>query len=204
MELRDKLRDKQRRVVLGFLLIGLVGLMGCAGSRPAPKMPEPAGPMIDVNGSELPSLTFADVIVDVQGGRVLGYQYQGMEYSRTNEYVWDEGFEDQTTELNSLANAIIREAGYRASDEGPDSMILVGTLGNLSFNTYIYKESFDQAECEVDWVLYRTDEKAPLYKTQTQGAGRVEAYAVGGIRAAFEVALRRLLAQPEFVAAMRR
>ncbi len=51
------------------------------------------------------------------------------------------------------------------------------------------------------WKLYRSGVEKPLFTAVTNGAGRVEANEMGAIRAAYGLALRRLLANPDFVAA---
>ncbi len=185
-----------------LLLAGLFGLFGCSSYRPTPKTPEAAAPVIRVDGESLPTVSFDKLFTDIPGGRVIGYFYEGLDYARTFAYKWDENFENVTKELNFMAQDILVDAGYRAKDGGLGELQLKGTIRKLSFNTYSYKASFDQAECELKWELYRTGEKDPYYTRLTNGAGRVDSTQSGAIRAAFELALHSLLAEEEFVDAV--
>ncbi|MDX2473541.1 MAG: hypothetical protein QNL91_07490 [Candidatus Krumholzibacteria bacterium] len=185
-----------------LLLTCLVCLTGCSSTHPVPKMPQPAAPLIPVDGEAIPALTFAELILDIPHQVPIGYRYEGLEYIRGDEIRWSEHFGAQTDVLNQDSRTVLTEAGYRVSEDDPRALRLVGTMSRVSFNSYAAKVSFDQAECQMTWQLYRDGAEAPYFTTVTHGAGRVDAKKMGAIRAAFELALRRLLANPDFVAAV--
>ena len=185
-----------------LLLTCLVCLAGCSSTQPSPKMPQPAAPLIQVDGEALPALTFAELILDIPHQVPMGYRYEGLEYIRGDEIRWSEHFGAQTDVLNQDSRTVLTEAGYRVSEDDPDALRLVGTMSRVSFNSYTAKISFDQAECQMTWQLYRDGAEAPYFTTVTHGAGRVDANKMGAIRAAFELSLRRLLANPDFVVAV--
>ncbi len=188
---------------LGILLLsGLVGLAGCTSYRPSPKTPEEAPPIIKVEGGSLPSISFDELFTDVPGGRVIGYHYEGLQYTRTHQNTWDENFENQTKEFNILAQEILGDAGYLVKEDDLGELRLLGTVRKLSYNIYTYKGSFDQAECEMKWELFRAGDEKPYFTRLTNGAGRVDNDKPGALRIAFERALHRLMAQEEFVAAV--
>ncbi len=191
-----------RNILMPAILIFLASLLvfsGCTSHRPAPQTPEAAGPMILVDGPSLPTISFGKIFTDVPGGRVIGYYYEGLEYTRGFKYKWDETFENETRELNFQAQDLLADAGYRVNDGSLGDLRLEGTIRKLSYNTYTYKVSFDQAECEVRWELFRAGETDPYFTSMTNGAGRIADSKPGALRAAFELAMRRLLADEEFV-----
>ncbi len=193
-----------RKLFFVFLIVlVLVGLAGCSSYRPSPQPPQPAGPIIVVEGESLPTISFTNLFTDIPGGRVIGWLHEGLEYTRGHEIVWNESFENETKELNYLAQGILAEAGYRVREGNLENLRLEGTIRKLSLNTYAYKSSFDQAECELKWELYRAGEETPYFVRTTLGEGRVESGDTGAISSAFELALRRLLAEEEFVTAMK-
>jgi hypothetical protein len=159
--------------------------------------------LIEVDGQTLPPLFFANVKLDIADHVAIGYHHVGAESTRGSEYRWGPHFKDETDKLNGSGQALLAQAGYRVVTDDPAALRLVGTLGRFSYNSYAHKASFEQAECEVAWELYRPDETKPYYVARTAGAGRVEAGQIGGIMAAFELALRRLLADADFVAGVR-
>jgi hypothetical protein len=165
-------------------------------------MPQPAAPLIRVNGETLPVLTFAEIILDVPHQVPIGYVYEGTEYIRRDAIQWSEHFGSESAALKGVCVTILTEAGYRVSNDDPRALRLVGTMGRVSYNSYDVKIPFDQAECRMTWQLFRPGEKTPMFTTVTDGAGRTEGNRMGTFRAAFELALRRLLANPEFVAAV--
>lgn len=192
-----------RQVLLGLMLLGLLCLIGCSTAHPTPKIPVPAAPMIQVDGNALPSVTFINLVSDMPGGRIIGYHYEGMEYVRQHEYAWDQHFVNQTHVLNDRAQDVLGEAGYRTVADESGALQLNGTMARISFNSYARKISFDQAECEMNWTLTRAGENVPLFTMLTLGSGRVDAGQTGAIGMAFELALRRLLVEPDFVAAVK-
>jgi len=188
---------------IGILLLSfLIGLAGCTSHRPSPKTPEEAPPIILVEGDSLPSISFDELFTDVPGGRVIGYHYEGLQYTRTYQNVWDENFENETKEFNFLAQDILGDAGYWVKQDGLGELRLQGTVRKLSYNIYTYKGSFDQAECEMKWELFLAGEEKPFFTRLTDGAGRVDDNKPGALRIAFERALHRLMAQEEFVEAV--
>ena len=188
--------------VLALLSLS-VFVIGCAATRPAPPRPEPAPPLIEVDGATLPAIVFANVKLDIPDHVAIGYHHVGAEYTRDSEYRWGPHFKEETDKLNGSGQALLAEAGYRVVAADPAALRLVGTLGRFSYNSYAHKASFEQAECEVIWELHRPGEAKPCFAARTSGAGRIEAGQIGGIMAAFELALRRLLADEQFVAAVR-
>jgi len=158
--------------------------------------------MIQVDGESLPVMTFVKIVVDIPADRPIGYHYEGMERTRQHDYRWDQHFEDETDELNRESRAILRQAGYRVSTDDAGALRLVGTMGKFSFNSYAYKTSYDQAECEMKWELFRAGEVKPSFITRTVGAGRVESGKPGAVSSAYKLALRGLLAEEDFVAAV--
>ncbi len=185
-----------------FTLAILTSLAGCTSYRPAPQTPDAAPPMIKVEGQSLPTISFDNLFTDIPGGRIIGYYYEGIDYTRTFANKWDESYENETKDLNYPAQEILGGAGYRVRNTGLGELRLEGTIKKLTNNTYTYKASFDQAECELDWALYRAGEEKPYFTTMTKGVGRVESAKSGAIKAAFELGLRRLIASEEFVAAV--
>ncbi len=193
----------KRRSMPGILMLAcLVWLAGCASSHTLPKRPLPAVPLIEVDGGSLPAINFVNLVVDIPGGRIIGYRYEGIQYTRTYDYQWDRHFADETETLNDRAREILNEGGYRVDGDDSGALRMVATMGQLGFNSYVNKASFDQAECEMTWELFRDGETEPYFTSQTNGAGRVDLNKPGAIAAAFELALRTLLAEPDFVAAV--
>lgn len=187
---------------VSLIILVLLTITACSSHRPSPQLPDAAGPMIMVEGESLPTITFTNLITDIPGGRVIGYFHEGLEYNRGYEIIWNETYDNETSALNDLALDILGEAGYRIREGNQSQLRLEGTIRKLSLNTYSYKSSFDQAECEVRWHLFRAGEDSPFFTSATPGAGRVETGQPGAISSAFELALRRLLADEEFVQAL--
>jgi hypothetical protein len=163
-------------------------------------VPEPATPVIRVDGDSLPNVSFVKFVVDVPSQRSLGYHHDGMEYTREQEYRWDPHFADETDLLNERSREILAEAGYHLGTGGAR---LVGTIGPLAYNSYTRKTgTFDQADCTVRWDLYGPGADKPVFMASTRGGGRVADHKPGAIAQAYETALRNLLARPDFVAAV--
>jgi len=181
----------------------ICALPGCSSTRPGPRLPEPAPPLITVDGAALPAIAFPKVRLDIPDYRAIGYHHVGSEYVRDHEYRWGPHFKDETDKLNASGQAILAQAGYRVAGDDPGALQLVGTIGGFRYDSYAHKESFEQAELAVTWELQRPGGHKPLFVMRTAGAGRIEAGQIGGIMAAFELALRRLLAAEDFVAAVR-
>jgi hypothetical protein len=190
-------------ILIVLLLASLVVFSGCTSTRPVPNIPEAAPPMIMVDGESLPTLSFTKLIADVPGGRITGYHYEGLEYTRSYAHKWDENFSNQTNDLNFAAQVVLEDAGYRVKAGGLGELLMEGTIRKMSYNSYSYKVSFDQAECEMKWDVFRAGEDEPFFTTLTNGAGRVDSNQSGAIKAAFELALRRLLADEAFVEAVK-
>lgn len=186
---------------LGAAVLLLGVFAGCASTVPKPAEPIPALPLIVVEGNSLPVISFEKIVVDLPPQRGVGYHYVGPEYTRQQEYRWDQHFEDETVLLNDRSRNLLSEAGYRVASAGQGKWHLVGSVGPLSYNSYERKTRvFDQAECTVTWQLYRQDADKPDFVSKTKGMGRVADHKPGAIAAAYEVALRNLLGSPDFVA----
>lgn len=185
-----------------LLLVFMSSFIGCSSHLPTPNIPEAAGPMIMVNGESLPTISYTKLIADVPGGRITGYHYEGMEYTRGYAHKWDENFNNETGNFNYLAMEILSDAGYRIQADGLGELRLEGIIKKLSYNSYSNKTDFDQVECDLQWDLFRAGEDTPFFTTVTPGAGRVSSNKTGVIKAAFELGLRRLLATETFVAAV--
>ena len=52
------------------LLAAFAWLGGCASGRPDPRMPEPAGPLVQVDGESMPAIEFFKVRTDIPGARI--------------------------------------------------------------------------------------------------------------------------------------
>lgn len=192
-----------RWAIFCFLLpVVVLSLTGCSSHRPTPNIPEAAPPMILVDGDSLPTISFTKLLADVPGGRITGYHYEGLEYNRGYAHKWDENFINETEDFDLLAREILGDAGYRANDSHGGQLLLEATIRKFSYNSYSYKVSFDQAECELDWRLYRAGETEPFFTWVNQGEGRVDSNKSGAFRLAFELGLRRLIATEEFAAAV--
>jgi len=188
---------------LGLVLIaGLMIITGCTSHLPTPNIPEAAGPMIMVDGESLPTISFTRIYADIPGGRITGYHYEGMEYTRGYAHKWDDNFNNESSGFNYLAMELLSDAGYRTQAAGHGKLRLEGTIRKLTYNSYAHKIEFDQAECDLRWDLFIAGEEEPFFTTETQGAGRVDSNKSGAIKAAFELGLRRLLASEEFVTAV--
>lgn len=194
-----------QRISLGLLATACLSLLvGCSSTRPAPQTPAPAVPSIQVDGDSLPPVSFAKVVLDIPIHRPIGYHFEGMEYIRQNEYWWGPGVEDETNILHEQCQDIFLKAGYRVAAVGdPGSITLVGTMRKLTFNSYAYKSSFQQADLEMRWAFFQTGEKKPFFTRDTSGSGRVGMDQPGAIIAAYELALHLLLADEATVAAVR-
>ncbi len=192
-----------RLALPGIILICLFYLVGCSSVSPSPRIPLSAPAMIKVEGQSVPAVTFSDVVTDMPGGRIIGYHYEGMEYIRAQDYRWGKHFTNQTLALNSLGQDILGEAGYRHQTGEPGALRMVGTMAQFKYNTYARKTSFDQAECEMNWELFKAGQSQPVFSLVTTGSGRVAAGETGALAAAFELALRQLVASPEFAAAVK-
>jgi|GEM_PF-2600098 len=190
-------------VLTSILMIGL--LAGCA-SNPVPNAPVPADDPIVVRGSTVQPLAFRGLITDIPGGRILGFHYEGANSVRGHDYRWDESFENRTRDLNGMAQQLLREAGYRIEPrtEGGDVVQLVGTMRKLVYNSYSHRSDFNQASCELRWEMFRAGDETPFYTQATTGEGRVPLTESGAIVAAFDTALKNLLAREDFVEALSR
>jgi len=192
----------ERRINPGILiLIGLVFLTGCSSTHPAPKMPLAAEAFVPVDGEALPTIGFAGLTLDISQAVAIGYHYKGMQYTKMYDYWWDENFAKRTVELDLESRTLLEEAGYRVSNDDPAGLRLEGILGRLGYNSYERKTSFEQAECEMTWHLYRAGATEPFFTAVTSGAGRVGFKEMGALLKAYELALRRLLTDPEFMSA---
>jgi len=194
------LRFATRRALVTAFSLLLVP--ACTTTLPIPKVPEPLPIMVDVHDRVLPAIDFVNLITDIPGDRIIGYHYEGPQYTRMHDYRWDENYINETKILNDYADGILEEAGYRAGVDDPASLTMVGTIQHLRYNSYDRKISFDQAECTVKWELFAPGETMAIHTQLTEGAARVEPQAAGAIRAAFDLAMRSLLADPKFVAAV--
>jgi len=192
------------RVSLGFMVLaGAFLLTGCTSHLPTPNIPGTPGPMILVDGESLPTISFDKVIADIPGGRITGYHYEGMEYTRGYAHKWDENFNNESSDFNTLAMQLLDDAGYRAQAAGHGKLRLEATIRKLTYNSYSNKTDFDQAECELRWNLFQARQKQPFFTMDTKGAGRVDSSKTGAIKAAFELGLRRLLESEDFAEAVK-
>ena len=192
------------RTILGLLVIsGLMVSIGCSSQVPTPKITDPEAPVIQVNGSTLASISFDEVYADIPGGRIIGYVHEGMQNTRTFETKWDESFNNETRVLNLAADIILQQAGYLVEDHGAGEVRMKGTIRRLGLNSYSYKGTHDEAECEMKWELFRAGEDKPYFTRSTVGNSRVKTEDSGAIKLAFEIGLQRLLAEEEFVNAIR-
>ena len=107
-----------------------------------------------------------------------------------------------TTVLNERAEEILGEAGYRLTHGEPGEVLMKGMMRKVTYNSYERKISFTQAEAEVRWKLFRPGNEEPFRTFTTQGAGKVDNIDSGAMVQAFEMALRVLLADPEFPAGL--
>ncbi len=187
--------------ILVFVCLSFV--WGCAATNPAPRRPVPVAPMVKVDGGSLPQLAFDNIVVDIPDQRAIGYHYTGLEYTRGHDYRWGSSFVHETDELNYASRELLLEAGYRVAQDGDGPLRLVGTMGNVFYNSYERKVSFDQAECVISWALFKDGLPEPIFRTETKGSGRVELGKTGAFKAAYEAALRRLLANPGLSDALR-
>jgi hypothetical protein len=184
------------------LLILVAACVGCGTNMPEKPMPDPAAPPINVAGETLPAIEFFKVRTDIPGGRRLGAHYQGIDDHRVSDYQWDSSFENVTTVLNERADVILKEAGYRLAQQDAGEVLMKGMMRKVTYNSYERKISFTQAEMEVRWKLFRPGEDKPFRTFVTQGAGKVDNIDSGAMVQAFEMALRVLLADPEFPAGL--
>ena len=184
------------------LWFSLLMMGACSTTLPIPRVPEPAPEMLDVAGRSLPAINFVNLVTDIPGDRIIGYHYEGPQYTRMHDYRWDENYSNETKVLNDYAHNILTEAGYRDGVNDAKALTMVGTIENLTFNSYDRKVSFDQAECTVRWELFLPGESVAYHTQWTEGAARVDPRVAGPIRQAFELALRKLLSDSQFVAAV--
>ena len=198
-----KFPSSPRIILVLFLLSGLMVSMGCSSQVPTPKITDPEAPVIPVNGSTLPTISFDDVYADIPGGRIIGYVHEGMQNTRTFETKWDDSFNNETKSLNLAADMVLKQAGYLVEDHGNGEILMKGTIRRLKLNSYSYKGKHDEAECEMKWELFRAGEDTPYFTKSTVGNSRVKTVDSGAIKVAFEFGLRRLLAEEEFVEAIR-
>jgi hypothetical protein len=180
----------------------LVLVAACGTSLPEPRIPEPPRPLHVVDGAALPPVNFVAMEADVPGGRILGWHYEGEDYRRAHDYRWDANFANVTGELNAPSRDVLREAGFRVGRGGEDVVRMIGTITRLSYNSYARKLRFNQGEVAVRWSLFRPGEDRPYHTATTAGAARAEDIQAGAIVGACEVALRNLLADPGFAAAV--
>lgn len=198
-----RIRNDQREVWVILVLAGLAGWCGCSTTVPSPRMPEPAPPVIRVDSEELPAVAFAEVLLEIPDHLAIGYHYEGLDNSRVTEYRWGKHFREARPALDDDCRAVLDGAGYRLDAADPQAVKLVARMVRVSFDSYAYKSSYKQATCEMMWELYRTGDAKPYFLRTTTGAGRAEGANEGAILAAFHVALHKLLADGEFVAAVR-
>ncbi len=116
---------------------------------------------------------------------------------------WDENFNNESSDFNTLAMQLLDDAGYRAQAPGHGKLRLEATIRKLTYNSYSNKTDFDQAECELRWNLFQARQKQPFFTMDTKGAGRVDSSKTGAIKAAFELGLRRLLESEDFAEAVK-
>jgi hypothetical protein len=200
--------ESGKRIVAAALLFTLVAAAGCATS-PYPQLPPPAAAPIAVAGRTLTTVAVRTVFADVPGGRIIGYHHDGADLVRGQGYKWDRAFENEAEELNDLAFAVLQAGGYPlapldAAPDRPDVVYLDAALGKLAYNSYSHRDSFNQAGTEVRWSLFRAGDKKPFFTATTFGSGRKPDDNPGAVVAAFEMALRSLMADMAFVEALQR
>ena len=189
--------------VSSFFLILLIAVAGCAGTQPAPKIPEPAPDLPLVDGKSLPSIEIVELVTDIPGGRILGWHYEGEDYRRVYDYRWDESFSNHTELMNLHTVDVMEEAGYELSLSDADRVRLTAVMRKVTYNSYARKIRFNQAECEVRWQLFRMGEEKPYATVVSTGEARADDIQAGAMIGAYDVALRRLLAGDEFAAALK-
>jgi hypothetical protein len=177
-------------------------LAACGTTLPTPEIPEPARPLHMVDGEAYPALNFVELMTDVPGGRILGWHYEGEDYRRAHDYRWDDNFANVTDALNAPSRDILREAGFRVGRGDQDVVRLTGTMKKVTYNSYARKIRFNQGEVEMLWALYRSGEEGAYRTMTTMGAARAEDIQAGALAQAYQVALRNLLADPDFAAAV--
>ncbi len=186
-----------------ILLTGLLVFLGCSSQIPAPQLAETETPTIKVDGLSLPSISFEEVYADIPGDRIIGYVHEGLQNTRTFEITWDENFNNETRALNFRAGVILEDSGYLVEKESDGEVRMKGTMRRLRLDTFSYKGSFDEAECEMKWELFRNNEKVPYFTKLSIGTSRIETQKSGAIGLAFDSSLRRLLANRDFVQALK-
>jgi hypothetical protein len=185
-------------LVAGMVLVAA----GCGTTLPEPQTPEPPRPLHVIDGDAYPPLDFVELKTDVPGGRILGWHYEGEDYRRAHDYRWDQSFENVTETLNPPSRELLREAGFRVARGDADVVRMAGIMKMVSYNSYARKMRFNQGEVTMEWALYRPGEDLPYHTAQTTGAARAEDIQAGAVANAYLVALRNLLAEPEFAAAV--
>lgn len=185
-----------------LILAALACWTGCSTTIPAPQAPEPAPPAIPVDGDALPAIAFDEVQLEIPDHLAIGYRHEGLDRSRVSEYRWGPDFRHGRPALDDDLRAVLEGTGYRLDTADPRAVRLVARMVKISINSYEYKSYFEQVSCEMTWELWRAGEKRPYFTSTTAGGARVEGNDLGVVVTAFDAALHRLLADPEFVAAV--
>lgn len=199
-------------VLLGLVFLGLISLTACSSTPPGPRAPVETLEPIVVQGTEKAILTIADVYVSLEPDTRLGYNHEGAGNNRTYDYRWGPNLSAEIDLLNDDVLYILADSGYRtvpwnmeaAADAVPGETVLElrPIIDQLELNSFSDSGGYSQAYCRVIWELYRPGETKPLFTSVTSGYSRQAVHSAGIFQITFENALKNILADEKFAAAV--
>lgn len=191
----------------------LAVLAGCSSTPPGPRVPTPTQEPILVDGQSLPPLAFPGIFINIEPGARLGSAFEGAGKSRTHDYNWGPNFSAETPAMNDDVIDMLVESGYRTvpwqdggvkkSTTGEPALELRGTVMTLEINSFSEAGGYHQAYIEVTWELHDPASGTALFRGGTAGFKRQNEHSAGIFRKAFDFALMNLLADEDFVAAVK-
>lgn len=203
---------RPRNLTLAGMIFCLTALAACSSTPPGPRTPVETRDPILVDGPSVSRLTIPDVYVSLEPDTRLGYNHEGAGNNRTYDYRWGPNLSAEIEELNDDVIYLLADTGYRVvpwtdggapqSTDGEAVIELRPIIDQLELNSYSESGGYSQAFCHVIWELYRTDETNPFFTAHTSGYTRQVEHSAGIFQTAFEGALKNLLANAEFVAAV--
>jgi hypothetical protein len=194
------------------MILLLAALAACSSTPPGPRAPVETMEPIQVEGSSQATLTIADVYVSLEPDTRLGFNHEGAGNNRTYDYRWGPNLSAEIDELNDSVIYILSNAGYRTvpwnperaaqSTAGDPVLELRPIIDQLELNSFADAGGYSQAFCHVVWEAFRPGAKKPFFSAVTSGYNRQTEHSAGIFQTAFERALKNLLADEKFVAAV--
>jgi hypothetical protein len=196
-----------KRVI--FLITVCFFIYSCASTSKREKVAvEKREEPIIVEDSE--KIAFHRIIFKVPPGTQIGGHHSGLARIKRVTYTWEAGMYAGAEDYRIAGSEELRNCGYDVlgaenilfgeDDASKARYQLGGTVTDVEYHTYDgLAGNFSEANIKVEWQLYDSFRKEPIYEENTSGYGKLKGVTGGVILSSFRGALRQLLANQEFV-----